>query len=429
MGQGAAKREIDKGTRLYGEQKFDAAINEWKSALRRMTKKEKLPDKFNTLNYLCMAYFDTGKYREVITCANQQLEMLNSKTMCNNADFMQEAYFNLARGYEKLSEFKKSISYAKGCIEKEQNNENAKDIMSFATICLAKAYHGLSDFYNAINNFDSVLNKTENCPSLHMRFLVFESLGQLFSKLKDYDTAHLYYDRCLDIILQDAVTLAKYKRRIQCQIALPMLHMGRFNDAMEQCELSMKDAMLRADRPVQARCLFTFAEIHRKRKDFERSFPRYESAYALFVEMGDRLNQVEVLGGMAKCMAALKDFEQAIEINHKANQLAEEIGNKIGILDCNIRLAELYILTGNSFAAHQCEESLSRLTAELELFCGVCGESIGQIPEHLDKLQCGHLIHSKCTPHLARYTWGRKGRKRPCPSCRNRSSGNPVLSR
>lgn len=389
MGQGAAKREIDKGTRLYGEQKFDAAINEWKSALRRMTKKEKLPDKFNTLNYLCMAYFDTGKYREVIACANQQLEMLNSKTMCNNADFMQEAYFNLARGYEKLSEFKKSISYAKGCIEKEQNNENAKDIMSFATICLAKAYHGLSDFYNAINNFDSVLNKTENNPSLHMRFLVFESLGQLFSKLKDYDTAHLYYDRCLDIILQDAVTLAKYKRRIQCQIALPMLHMGRFNDAMEQCELSMKDAMLRADRPVQARCLFTFAEIHRKRKDFERSFPRYESAYALFVEMGDRLNQVEVLGGMAKCMAALKDFEQAIEINHKANQLAEEIGNKIGILDCNIRLAELYILTGNSFAAHQCEESLSRLTAELELFCGVCGESMGQIPEHLDKLQCG----------------------------------------
>lgn len=26
--------------------------------------------------------------------------------------------------------------------------------------------------------------------------------------------------------------------------------------------------------------------------------------------MGDRLNQVEVLGGMAKCMAALRDFEQ-----------------------------------------------------------------------------------------------------------------------
>lgn len=237
MGQGAAKREVDKGTRLYAEQRFDAAINEWKSALRRMTKKEKLPDKFNTLNYLCMAYFDTGKYREVIACANQQLEMLNSKTMCNNADFMQEAYFNLARGYEKLSEFKKSISYAKSCIEKEQNSENAKDIMSFATICLAKAYHGLSDFYNAINNFDSVLSKTENSPSLHMRFLVFESLGQLFSKLKDYDTAHLYYDRCLDIIVQDAATLSKYKRRIQCQIALPMLHMGRFNDAMEQCEV------------------------------------------------------------------------------------------------------------------------------------------------------------------------------------------------
>ena len=238
MGQGSSKREIDKGMRLYSEQKPEAAINEWKSALRRMTKKEKLPVKFNTLNYLCMAYFDTGKYREVLTCANQQLEMLNSKTMCNNADFMQEAYFNLARGYEKLSEFKKSISYAKSCIEREDNNENAKAIKSFATVCLAKAYHGLSDFYNAINNFDSVVNKTETSPSLHMKFLVYESLGQLFAKLRDYDTAHLYYDKCLDIVQQDAATLTKYKRRIQSQIALPMLHMGRFNDAMEYCEVN-----------------------------------------------------------------------------------------------------------------------------------------------------------------------------------------------
>ena len=68
---------------------------------------------------------------------------------------------------------------------------------------------------------------------------------------------------------------------------------------------------------------------------------------------------------------------------------------KVGLLDCNIRLAELYVMTGNTFVGHQCEENVSRLTAELELFCGVCGESMGQIPEHLDKLPCGHLIHSK----------------------------------
>lgn len=239
MGQGAAKRKVDKGTRLYADQKFDAATTEWKSALRRMTKKEKLPEKFNTLNLLCMVYFDMGKYREVVVCANQQLEMLNSKTMCNNIDFLQEAYFNLARGYEKLSEFKKSISYAKNCVVKEASNENAGEIKSFATICLAKAYHGLSDFYNAINNFDTVLSRSEKAPSLHMKFLVFESLGQLFSKIKDYETAHLYYDRCLDIIQQDATTLSKYRRRIQSQIALPLLHMGHFNDAMEQCEVSL----------------------------------------------------------------------------------------------------------------------------------------------------------------------------------------------
>lgn len=127
--------------------------------------------------------------------------MFNFKIMCNNVDFMQEVYFNFVRGYEKLLEFKKSILYVKSCIEKEQNNENVKDIMFFVIICFVKVYYGLSDFYNVINNFDFVLNKIENNLFLYMRFLVFESFGQLFFKLKDYDMVYLYYDRCLDIIL------------------------------------------------------------------------------------------------------------------------------------------------------------------------------------------------------------------------------------
>ncbi|KAK3096849.1 hypothetical protein FSP39_003943 [Pinctada imbricata] len=208
-----------------------------------------------------------------------------------------------------------------------------------------------------------------------------------------------------------------------------LLHSGRLNDAMDMCELSMKEAMRVGDRPVQGKCLFTFAEIHRKRKDYERSYPRYESAYSIFVEMGDRMNQLEVLHGMAKTMASLKDFQQALELSEKAAGLALDIGNKFGYLESKTRMVDLYRMLGNDENSRFSDAEVTTVANELELFCGVCGEQIGLIPEGLDPLPCGHLIHSRCVPHLARYTWGRKGRRRPCPSCRARSSGNPLSDR
>ena len=43
---------------------------------------------------------------------------------------------------------------------------------------------------------------------------------------------------------------------------------------------------------------------------FQRAFPRYESAYSITKETGDRKLQLEVLAGMAKCAAAAGDLEQ-----------------------------------------------------------------------------------------------------------------------
>lgn len=97
---------------------------------------------------------------------------------------------------------------------------------------------------------------------------------------------------------------------------------------------SMKIALQHGDRPLQALCLLCFADIHRSRGDLEvrqralcmwagqvqarsspcshpcpalqTAFPRYESAMSIMTEIGNRLGQVQVLLGVAKCWVARK---------------------------------------------------------------------------------------------------------------------------
>ncbi|XP_023931891.1 43 kDa receptor-associated protein of the synapse-like, partial [Lingula anatina] len=65
---------------------------------------------------------------------------------------------------------------------------------------------------------------------------------------------------------------------------------------------ALKSAMEKNDRPVQAKCLHSFAEIHKKLHDFEKAYPRYEAALNIMVETGDRYGQMEVLIGRADAM-------------------------------------------------------------------------------------------------------------------------------
>lgn len=95
----------------------------------------------------------------------------------------------------------------------------------------------------------------------------------------------------------------------------------------------MKIALQHGDRPLQALCLLCFADIHRNRGDLEvrsvgcrggragraqsdsslaaqTAFPRYDSAMSIMTEIGNRLGQVQVLLGVAKCWVARKALDK-----------------------------------------------------------------------------------------------------------------------
>jgi len=54
--------QVEQGLKLYNQHKQQAAVAKWKSALKRIRKRE---DKFLLLGYLYQAYMDWGKFRYV----------------------------------------------------------------------------------------------------------------------------------------------------------------------------------------------------------------------------------------------------------------------------------------------------------------------------------------------------------------------------
>ncbi|CAL1542957.1 unnamed protein product [Lymnaea stagnalis] len=419
MGQNIAKKELGRAEMLYAEQRFDEAVEGWKKVLRKM---KQPTDKFTISGRICSSLCDVGKFREALTYAGEQCELANG---LNDAALKSEAFYNVAVCNEKSCEFSKAISYSKRSLI----SHPAKSPLSgYLHLCIGNAYVGSSEYLKAWNSYVMAMDEAKHKNDKVLELLTSAKMGALFCSLGDYESCIAYCNNSMDLLgdLMDDDPNLKYKRQVTVIIATAVKKMGRYSEAMDSCEDAMQLAMRHSDRPVQAKCLYMFADIHRKRNDLERASPRYESAASIMSEIGDRLGQVEVMGGRAKTAACLRDYQTAIELNEKALDLATKIGCKMEMLRCHARLQLLSEVSGDDVRVRRHSSVIKQLVQEMDLFCGVCGDVIGQAPERLEPLSCGHFVHARCAVHLARSTLGRSGKRRPCPACRRNASLNPV---
>ena len=62
---------------------------------------------------------------------------------------------------------------------------------------------------------------------------------------------------------------------------------------------------------------------------------------------------------------------------------------------CHMGLSNLHGSLNEPEAVSVSENHIRKLMTEMELFCGVCGDTMGQYSEELYALPCGHLIHNR----------------------------------
>ncbi|XP_060117447.1 43 kDa receptor-associated protein of the synapse isoform X3 [Heteronotia binoei] len=238
-------------------------------------------------------------------------------------------------------------------------------------------------------------------------------MGRYKDMLKDYEKALFFPCKAAELVNDYGKGWSlKYRAMSQYYMAVAYRKLGHLADAMECCEESMKIALQHGDRPLQAQCLLCFADIHRSRKDVQTAFPRYDSSMSIMTEIGNRLGQIQVLLGVAKCWVIQKEPDKALESIEKAHELAEGLGNKLGLLKIHCLCEGIYRTKGQQRELRNHVVKFHECVEEMELYCGMCGESIGDKNHQLQALPCSHVFHLKCLQ-----TNGKRG----CPNCRRAS--------
>ncbi|XP_054517338.1 43 kDa receptor-associated protein of the synapse isoform X5 [Pan troglodytes] len=352
MGQDQTKQQIEKGLQLYQSNQTEKALQVWTKVLE---KSSDLMGRFRVLGCLVTAHSEMGRYKEMLKFAVVQIDTARE---LEDADFLLESYLNLARSNEKLCEFHKTISYCKTCLGLPGTRAGAQ-LGGQVSLSMGNAFLGLSVFQKALESFEKALRYAHNNDDAMLECRVCCSLGSFYAQVKE----------------------------------------------------SMKIALQHGDRPLQALCLLCFADIHRSRGDLETAFPRYDSAMSIMTEIGNRLGQVQALLGVAKCWVARKALDKALDAIERAQDLAEEVGNKLSQLKLHCLSESIYRSKGlqrelraHVVRFHECVE-------ETELYCGLCGESIGEKNSRLQALPCSHIFHlRRGASRLSRKHFGRPRR-------------------
>ncbi|XP_078477720.1 43 kDa receptor-associated protein of the synapse-like isoform X6 [Lampetra planeri] len=279
----------------------------------------------------------------------------------------------LITAHSEMGKYKDMLKYALDQIDTAREMEDP-DYLTEGYLNLARSNEKLCDFQKTVSYCKTCLNMQGTTVSLQLNGQVCLSMGNAFLGLSVFQKALESYEKALRYAHNND------DKMLECRVCCSL------GNIYIQLKESMKIALQHGDRPLQALCLLNFADIHRCRK----AFPRYESALGIMTEIGNRLGLTHVQMGVAKCWLLQKEFDKLCTL--KVHCLSEGIYRNQGKQE-ELREQVVKFL--------QCVE-------ELELYCGMCGESIGDRDQKLQALPCSHIFHLKCLQ-----TNGTKG----CPKC------------
>lgn len=233
MGQSLAKKDLEEGLRLYSQQQSEAAVRTWEHALSRLKKRH---SRFVTLGYLAMAHGDTGKYRDMLTCSVQQMDIANE---ANDAEMRCEAYLNLARSNEKLCEYHKAISYCRHALHNQPKDPR---VSGYVHLCQGNSYTGFSNYTKALESFEQAMKVAKKYDEKALELQVYSSLGNLFTQLKDFQKGLAFQLRAAELAKSFKIcdVTSKFHRVACYNIAVPYKELGRNEQASLYCEVSSR---------------------------------------------------------------------------------------------------------------------------------------------------------------------------------------------
>ncbi|XP_021935109.1 43 kDa receptor-associated protein of the synapse homolog isoform X1 [Zootermopsis nevadensis] len=416
--QQLARRRVEQGLRLYNQHKQQAAVRKWRSALKRIRKRD---DKFALLGYLYQAYMDWGKYREALEFAHRQLGLAEE---ADSPNLRAEAYLNLARAHERLGGLERALAYARHSLYNECDQCRTA---GHVHLTVGSVYLELAGFCKALEAFQHAHKIAQGIQDPALELQVYVGLSELFGRLQDADKSARYAAKAYDLSrsLQLGDLNSRHHRAALLQMASALRKQGELGDAQDYCSEATRLALVSGDQATYARSIRIMGDIYRKKSEINKAYRQYESA-----GMGDRLCQMEAMDGVARCLEALR-LQQKIcncrplEFNTRLLEVATSVGAKLLVRTVRVRLSRIYQSLGDEEQQAVHERLAQCLEEELELQCGACNLPFGLDSDSLEALPCSHILHARCAHDILKRR--DKKKKRLCPDCHRSVSSRLYL--
>lgn len=216
---------------------------------------------------------------------------------------------------------------------------------------LAYVYNSLGNIYNSMGDFDKALEYYNQGLGLHRNTSnsrgeshTLNNIGLVYYRKGDYSNALKHHLFSLAI---------KQQLKDKSGEATSLIQIGdvyhRIGDHANALENLLKAMMIKRetfDRYGEGSALNSIGNVYCDLEDFNKSLEYYKKAYALFKELKDRSGEALTLGNLANIYLYTNKFKNALKYYKNSEKILEELNDKENIATTFVNIGNTYVRMG-----------------------------------------------------------------------------------
>ncbi|MCD4745469.1 MAG: tetratricopeptide repeat protein, partial [Bacteroidales bacterium] len=267
--------------------------------------------------------------------------------------YIGSGYYTIGSSHEAIKYFQQSVNL----YEKLENKQKTSTLLSY----IGMAYKDLGEYDKASKYlFESLIvaeemlledASEEKRTNLKITIIdIYNSLGNVYSKLYKNDKALEYYNKTYELGLEIDDKQG---------IATALHNMGNIN--LDFGNLDTAEVLLKRSLEIKTQygaknsipsTLHNLADVYWNKKDYAEAYNLYEQAIKMNRETGNNYSLAYGLNNIGGLCIELKEFEKGIKFLSEAQKIAAK-------MDSKDRLKENYLITSDLyFAMNEFEKSL-----------------------------------------------------------------------
>src|SRR5216683_6469840 len=265
-------------------------------------------------------------------------------------------YSALARVYRSISEYPIALDYTQRALEHFRQAGEWRGIAeAYFGIGLAQVQEG--DYEAALENFQQALKLTGDHPASYTLGKIYSNMAGVCWFLKRPQEGIRFLEKAIGYYER-----TDHKNNAADgynNLGMNLVLVGQWDRAQEALEHALSIATRTEAPGAQVPMILdSLGELLMLRGDFEEARAYLDRAVTLSAKNGNRWYEGQAQRTLGRCYVAMKQGAEALTTAKKAQELAEEIGDRQAICESHLLLAEACLECGDT---EGCGANLDRL--------------------------------------------------------------------